>query len=101
MKDSDLDQLLKKCDPQIKTSPNFRSEVWLRIASADSARRQPPFRQLLARMLESFTLPPVAAAICAAAILAGIALGMMPGKSNPANDSAYLQSISPFIHPSR
>jgi hypothetical protein len=101
MKDSELDQLLKNCDPGLKMPPGFRREVWLRIETSQANAWVPAIRRLFTRVLESFALPPVAAATCAAAVLAGVLLGVMPGKSNVSDDSAYLQSISPFVQSTR
>lgn len=101
MKDSELDQLLRDSDLGLKTPPGFRREVWLRIETSKSIGWKPAIRRMFARLLESFALPPVAAATCVAAVFAGVALGVMPGKSKTSDDSAYLRSISPFAHSTR
>ena len=101
MKDSELDQLLKASDPGLSMPPGFRREVWLRIETSEATGWKPAFRRFFSRLIVSFASPPVAAATCAAAVLAGVLLGVMPGKSAVSDDSAYVQSISPFVQTSR
>ncbi len=97
MNDSELDRLLKNCDPGLKMHPGFRREVWLRIGTSESRSWKTAIRRFCGRIAESLYQPPVAAATCATAVLAGILLGVMPREPFPDDDSAYLQSISPFI----
>jgi hypothetical protein len=101
MKDSELDQLLKDSNPGLKMPPDFRREVWLRIETSEATGWKPAFLRFFNRLLEGIALPPVAAATCAAAVLAGVLLGLVPGKSTVSDDSAYVQSISPFVQPTR
>lgn len=100
MKDIELDQLLKDSDPGLRTPPGFRREVWLRIETSEASDWKTSTRRWLTRFIGSFALPPVAAATCAVAVFAGVALGVMPGKSDVSGDTAYLRSISPFLHSS-
>ncbi|HSP42909.1 MAG TPA: hypothetical protein VLO11_08565 [Luteolibacter sp.] len=101
MNDSELDQLLKNSDPGAGMHPGFQREVWLRIQTSQSQGWKPAIRRFYERIAESLTLPSVAAATCAAAVLAGVVLGLMPGKSDVSDDSAYLRSVSPFVQTAR
>jgi hypothetical protein len=101
MKDSELDQLLKDSDPGLRTPPGFRREVWLRVETSESSGWKPAILRLFNRLFEGIALPPVAAATCAAAVLAGVLLGLEPGKSAVSDDSAYVQSVSPFVQTTR
>ena len=101
MNDSELDQLLEDCDPGLKMHPGFQREVWLRIETAESIGWKPAIRRLYGRIAEGLALPPVAVATCAAAVLAGIFLGVMPGRSGVSDEKAYLRSISPFVQTTR
>jgi hypothetical protein len=98
MNNSDLDQLLKNSDPGLKTHPGFQREVWRRIEISENHGWKPVVRRLCVRIAESVASPPVAVATCAASVMIGIFLGVMPDKSGVSDDSAYLHSISPFTH---
>lgn len=99
MNDSELDQLLKDCNPVHGTPAGFRNEVWLRIERAESTDRSSIAGRALRRVAEWLTLPPVAAATCAATVAAGVWLGMKPENPGTAGEMAYVRSISPFVHP--
>ena len=99
MNDSELDHLLKDCDPALGTPTGFRNEVWLRIERAESMDRGTIAGRALRRVAEWLTLPPVAAATCAATVAAGIWLGMKPENPGTAGEMAYVRSISPFAQP--
>jgi hypothetical protein len=101
MNDTQLDQLLKNSDPGLRMHSGFQREVWLRIQTSESQGWKPVIQRFCERIAESLTLPPVAAATCAAAVLAGVVLGVMPGKSEAPDDTAYLRSISPFVQTTR
>ena len=101
MKDSELDQLLKASDPGLSVQPGFRREVWLRIETSEATGWEFVFRRFFSHLIESFALPPVAAATFAAALLVGVLLGVMPVKSTVSDDSSYVQSISPFAQTAR
>ena len=96
MNDSELDQLLKNSDPGMKAHPGFQREVWRRIEISETHGWKSAVRRLCVRIAESLASPPVAVATCAAAVMAGILIGVMPGKSGVSDDTAYLRSISPF-----
>ena len=101
MNDSELDQLLRDCGPDLNTPPDFHSKVWQRIESAESATWKPGFTEWLRRLLDGLTLPPVALATCAVTILAGAWLGITGDVSKTPSEIAYVRSISPFAHSSR
>lgn len=101
MEDSEVDQLLKDSDPGVKTPSGFRREVWLRIEASELSGWRPPIQRFFIRLVEGMALPPVAAATCAAAVLAGVLLGMLSGKSAVSDESAYVESVSPFVQTTR
>lgn len=101
MKDSELDQLLRDCDPDLNTPPDFRGKVWSRIESAEASGWKPGFAGWLRRLLTGLTLPPVALATCAVTILAGAWLGMRTEDPKAGAEMAYVRSISPFAHSAR
>jgi len=101
MNDSELDQLLKDGSPPVQVPAGFKHDVWLRIATAESAAWKPCAARLLERLLGVFAMPPVAVATCAAMVVAGVWCGMQPQKSDPATEVAYIQSVSPFAHAHR
>lgn len=96
MKDSELDQLLRTQNVSAPLPAGFERDVWSRIESLESDRGV--FRTSLERFLGFFALPPVAAATCAAMVMAGVWLGLNSQVSSPTGNVAYLQSISPFAH---
>ncbi|MFU8892524.1 MAG: hypothetical protein ACNA8L_02745 [Luteolibacter sp.] len=100
MNDAELDQLLRDAEPGPQMKPGFRREVWLRIETAEASSWTCRIRRAFASMAESLTLPPVAAATCAAAIIAGLLFGTLSGRTDSHDDAAYLRSISPFVHTS-
>jgi hypothetical protein len=98
MNDSQLDQLLKSCDPPAHAPAGFTRDVWSRIEAAELAGPIPRPAGLLERLLGWFTLPPVAVATCLATITLGAWFGMQPPGSNPSTERSYIQSVSPFAH---
>lgn len=101
MNDSRLDQLLKDCRPPVQVPAGFTRDVWLRIETAETAGWRPRAARLLERLLGVFALPPVAVATCAAMVVVGAWIGLLPEKSDPATEMAYIQSVSPFAHARR
>ena len=93
MNDSELDQLLKRCDRPVATPAGFTRDVWLRIETAEL-----PTGWLLwtNRLLGWFALPPVALATCTAMVALGAWFGLQPARSNPSTELSYVQSVSPF-----
>lgn len=96
MKDSELDQLLRAVNASVVPPASFERDVWSRIEATESSRGL--FRVNLERFFGFFALPSVAAATCAAMVMAGVWLGLDSQGSSPVGDVAYLQSISPFAH---
>jgi hypothetical protein len=85
-----LDDLLAEWQPQVKTPPDFRREVWRRIA----AETKNP--GLIERFSWWLLQPKREIAIMTAAVVLAVVWGVThpPKVSNP--HDAYLTSISPF-----
>lgn len=96
MKDSELDQLLKAAGTPDQTTAGFQRDVWSRIEAAETNGWRRGLDRIVGRFLEFFALPPVAVATCAAMVITGAWFGLESGKSNPAGEVRYVQSISPF-----
>lgn len=101
MNDSELDQLLRDSEPRVAMRPGFQREVWLRIETSETSGWKTVLQCMWSRIADRLALPQVATATCAAAVLAGVLLGAMSGKSASANGFAYVRSISPFVQTSR
>jgi hypothetical protein len=101
MDDSEFDQFLKGTGGSVRPAADFARNVWLRIESAEMARRAPRVRLLLDRWLGVLTRPAVAAVTCAAMVAGGVWLGLQTGPSNAAGATAYIQSVNPFAHSHR
>jgi hypothetical protein len=98
MNDSELDQLLKTCEPPVHAPAGFTRDVWSRIEAAELTGRMPRAAGLLERLLGWFALPPVAVATCAAMVALGAWFGLQPAGSHPSTELSYIQSVSPFAH---
>ena len=101
MNDSRLDQLLRSAGTPIQTAEGFQRDVWFRIEAAETQGFKPRIDEILERFLGFFALPPVAITTCAAMVIVGAWFGLEAGKSNPAGEVSYVQSISPFFKPHR
>jgi hypothetical protein len=98
MNDAELNQLLRDAKPDLQMEPGFRRKVWQRIETAEGSNWMSLIRRTFASMAGSLALPPVAAATCAAAIIAGLLLGTLSSRPGAHDAIGYLRSISPFVH---
>ena len=96
MNDTELDQLLKRCNPPVAVPADFTRDVWARIEAAELQGSGPQSERLLDRMFGWFALPPVAVATCAIMVALGVWFGLRSAPADSSTELSYIKSVSPF-----
>lgn len=102
----ELSSLLRKWPVSAKVPPRFEEEVWRRIEKT-KATATPPFWRAFARWIGSYaSRPSFAGGLTALVLISGLAAGLWQGekatrRAHEALSARYLQSIDPYLSPSR
>ncbi len=97
--EADFDTVLRSAQATIPLHNSFQSEVWRRIATAQTAGPSARMAQFIEACLVWLGRPAVATAAVLTMFTTGVWLGLKETPAKVSGKLAYIESISPFAEP--